>query len=86
MKSIVLMLSLFLTGCMGSSLPVIIPTGNPITDVLVSAAIEEGARCVAARVVPALLDGVPLVGPHRPYRARYPGAMYNPRQGLTFMD
>lgn len=49
------LLLLFLTGC-ASPLPVYIPTGNPVTDVLVSAAVEEGARFVASKVVPVVLS------------------------------
>ena len=73
-----------LSGCgplIGNSLPVIIPTGNPITDVLVSAAIQEGARYVAARAVPALMDGLPV----RRSRPRA-GEVYNPNVGLIFVD
>lgn len=49
-----------LTGCgnFGGSLPVYIPTGNPVTDVLVNAAVEEGARFVASKVAPVVLDTV----------------------------
>lgn len=55
---VLLVMAFSLSGCgmmTSGGLPTIIPTGNPITDVLVSAAVQEGAKVLAENVVPALM-------------------------------
>lgn len=74
---------LLLAGC--AQLPVVIPTGNPVTDVIVTVAVEEGTRYVASRLAPALLDTRPVFSPDERH-ALYPGEVYNPRQGLIFVE
>lgn len=56
-----LSLILFLSGCSlyGNSVPTVIPTGNPVTDVLVGALVQEGAQALAHAVV---ADGAPALG------------------------
>lgn len=62
----ILLLCLFLQGC--ATLPVYIPTGNPITDVIVTAAVEEGVRyAVANQIAPALFGPVPRMTDYHDY-------------------
>lgn len=81
---VVMAMACLLSGCGGllntrSSL--IIPTGDPVTSVLVGALVQEGATYVAQAVVPAVLDGV-LSIPR--YFTRRSGPRYKVINGLTF--
>lgn len=66
--------ALLLTGCAYPQSAVYIPTGNPITDALASALVQEAATAVAREVVngraPYLLAALPGVGPSWDYECR----------------
>ena len=73
MRSLVLC-ALLLTGCAYPQTAVYIPTGNPITDVLVLALVQEAATAVAREVVsgqaPCLLAALPGAGSAENYECR----------------
>ena len=48
-----LLLAMLLTGC--AQLPPVIPTGNPLTDMLVNVVVEETARAVITDSMPDVL-------------------------------
>lgn len=71
----VALLCLCLSGCAYPQSAIYIPTGNPITDVLVSALVQEAATAVAREVVsgqaPYLLAALPGgMGPSNNYECR----------------
>lgn len=71
MMRLALLLALLTSGC--AYLPPVIPTGNPLTDMLVNVAVEEAARAVVTDKLP---DITALLTP-RPECVRG-------RRGLTY--
>ncbi|MBD5585559.1 MAG: hypothetical protein HDQ88_10790 [Clostridia bacterium] len=62
MKALMLAALLMCTGCAYSQPAVVIPTGNPVTDILVTTLVWEGASLVAKDVAHGLLtaDSAPV--------------------------
>lgn len=77
MKRLLLLACLLLPGCAATSVPTIIPTGNPITDLLVNTALVEVARPIIANEAQALLGGTTSLV------ALLPGAQSECRRGRS---
>lgn len=79
MRPAMLVLFLLLSGCAYSHPAVVIPTGNPVTDILVASLVWEGANLLARPVAASLLADAGAVIPRNQkleYSRRAPGLVY----------